>query len=42
VWLAIGGLCLPPLVFWWRQWRFETRRWDESDHPMSGSSSDDE
>jgi hypothetical protein len=42
VWLAIGGLGLPPLVFWWRQWRFETRRWDESDHPMSGSSSDDE
>ena len=37
-WLAVGLLGVPPLFFWWRQWRFEQRRWEESDHPMSGSS----
>jgi len=44
VWLAIGVLCLPPIVFWWRKARFELLRWSESDHPMSGqsSSSDDD
>jgi hypothetical protein len=44
LWLAVGGLAVPPLVFWWRQWRFEQRRWEESDHPRSGSgsSSDDD
>lgn len=40
-WLAVGLLLLPPLFFWWRQWRFEQRRWEESDHPMTGKSDDD-
>jgi hypothetical protein len=40
VWLAIGALILPPLGFWWRQLRFETRRWEESDHPMTSKSDD--
>jgi hypothetical protein len=39
-WLAVGSLVLPPLVFWWRQWRFEQRRWEDSDHPRAGSSTD--
>jgi hypothetical protein len=34
MWLAMGTLSVPPLIFWWRQWRFEYRRWQESDHPM--------
>lgn len=38
LWLSLGLLLLLPLVFWWRQWRFEYRRWEESDHPMSGKS----
>ncbi len=38
LWLAVGLLLVPSLFFWWRQWRFEQRRWEESDHPMSGSS----
>jgi hypothetical protein len=45
LWLAVGVLVVPPLIFWWRQWRFEQRRWEESDHPMTGSgggSDDDE
>jgi len=42
LWLALGLLVLPPLVFWWRQWRFEQRRWEESDHPRSGGDGDDE
>jgi Domain of unknown function (DUF4178) len=44
LWLAVGVLVVPPLIFWWRQWRFEQRRWEESDHPMtrSGGSSDDD
>jgi len=44
MWLAVGVLGVPPLCFWWRQWRFEQRRWEESDHPRSGSSgsSDDD
>jgi hypothetical protein len=37
LWVAMGALVLPPLLFWWRQWRFEQRRWEESDHPMTGS-----
>jgi hypothetical protein len=36
MWLAMGALVVPPLIFWWRQWRFEYRRWQESDHPMGG------
>jgi hypothetical protein len=39
LWLAVGLLLLPPLIFWWRQWRFEQRRWEDSDHPRSGSAS---
>jgi hypothetical protein len=44
LWLAMGMLLVPPLIFWWRQWRFEQRRWEESDHPMtrSGGGDDDE
>jgi hypothetical protein len=44
LWVAVGLLVTPPLVFWWRQWRFEQRRWEESDHPRSGggSAGDDE
>jgi hypothetical protein len=45
VWLAVGLLALPPLLFWWRQWRFEHRRWQDSDHPRWGvsvTSGDDE
>ncbi len=38
LWLAVGLLVVPPLIFWWRQWRFEQRRWEESDHPRSGGS----
>jgi hypothetical protein len=44
LWLAVGALGVPPVFFWWRQWRFEQRRWEDSDHPRSGSgsASDDE
>lgn len=42
LWLAVGLLVLPPLVFWWRQWRFEQRRWEDSDHPPSGRSAGDD
>jgi hypothetical protein len=42
LWLAMGLLVVPPLVFWWRQWGFEYRRWQESDHPMSGTSQNDD
>jgi hypothetical protein len=34
-WLAAGVLVVPPVLFWWRQWSFEYRRWQESDHPMA-------
>ena len=40
--IAVGLLAAPPLIFWWRQWRFEQRRWEESDHPPAGSSSGDD
>jgi hypothetical protein len=42
MWVALGLLAAPPLIFWWRQWGFEHRRWQESDHPMSGKGNDDE
>jgi len=42
MWVAVGLLAAPPLVFWWRQWRFEQRRWQDSDRPRSGSASDDD
>jgi hypothetical protein len=41
-WLAAGLLVGPPLLFWYRQWRFEVRRWEESDHPMIPAGGDDE
>jgi hypothetical protein len=42
MWLAMGLLVVPPLAFWWRQWGFEYRRWEESDHPMGAPPPDDE
>jgi hypothetical protein len=42
MWLAMGVLTVPPLIYWWRQWSFEYRRWQESDHPMGGVASGDE
>ncbi len=42
LWLALGLLMLPPLLFWWRQWRFEQRRWEDSDHAPGGGDEDDE
>ena len=39
LWLAVAALGVPPVFFWWRQWRFEQRRWEDSDHPRSGSGS---
>lgn len=41
MWVAMGLLVVPPLIFWWRQWSFEYRRWQESDHPRSGRSDDE-
>jgi uncharacterized protein DUF4178 len=44
--VALGLLVVPPLVFWYRQHRFEYRRWSESDHPITslkwGSDDDDD
>ena len=42
MWLAMGVLTVPPLIYWWRQWSFEYRRWQESDHPMGGAAEEDE
>ena len=33
--LALGVLLVPPLLFWYRRHRFEYHRWSESDHPMA-------
>ena len=33
----IGGLLLPPIVVSTRASNFETRRWEDSDHPLGGS-----
>ena len=33
----IGGLLLPPIVVSTRASNFETRRWEDSDHPIGGS-----
>jgi hypothetical protein len=41
MWLAMGLLVVPLLIFWWRQWGFEYRRWEESDHPMGGKGDDE-
>ena len=35
-------LLLLPLWGWWRAKAFETRRWEDSDHPRSGSDDDDD
>ena len=45
--IVLAALSLFPLIYWWRQHSFESRRWSESDHPMRSllaarSGSDDE
>ena len=37
--LALGGLLLYPVFYWWRRRTFEYHRWLESDHPMRPLSS---
>jgi hypothetical protein len=32
--IALAILAVPPAIFWYRERRFEFRRWSESDHPM--------
>ncbi len=43
--VALGLLVIPPLIFAYRRFRFEHARWSESDHPMTtvtASDDDDE
>ena len=37
--MAMGGLAVYPLFYWWRRRTFEYYRWSESDHPMKALSS---
>ena len=37
--MALGGLALYPLLYWWRRRTFEYYRWSESDHPKKALSS---
>jgi hypothetical protein len=39
--LAVLALLCVPAVLFWKQRRFEIRRWAESDHPIVTFSSDD-
>jgi len=44
-WAVAGVLLLPPLVLWYRSFRFEYTRWQESDHPkvaLAAASDDDD
>ncbi|MCC7496906.1 MAG: DUF4178 domain-containing protein [Bryobacterales bacterium] len=41
-WIAALLLTLPPIFTWFRSLKFETARWNESDHPRSSSSGDDD
>ncbi len=40
-WLALLLLALPALVQWIRWYRFESARWEESDHPWGGGDDDE-
>ena len=36
--ILLGALLLPPVVMWYRRWKFEIERWADSDHPIITSS----
>lgn len=36
LWFALALLAIPPVIFWYRRYTFEYRRWQESDHPRGG------
>ena len=40
--LTLGALFAVPVIHWWRSRSYEVRRWAESDHPMTSSSSEDD
>lgn len=39
--VLFGALLLPPVFMWYRRWKFEVRRWADSDHPIVTSSGGD-
>jgi hypothetical protein len=41
LWLALGALLVPPVLFLWRRAAFEARRWSESDHTSAKDDDDD-